>query len=114
MFTVSPCFTCRTAPIVLGIIFFAIGDVHAQVPALPAAWVRENKDDPKPAETTPLPKLTIGQCLQIAFERQPKLTAMRASLGSAQMGQRGIESARIFGQLSGDFKYRKQQAANGV
>jgi outer membrane protein TolC len=41
------------------------------------------------------------------------LTALRQR-GIGALGQRGLNDARFIGQLSPDYKYRKQQAANGA
>ena len=70
--------------------------------------------DKLPPETEPAPKLTVGDCIRISHEKQPKLAALRASVGSAQAGERGLEGARWLGHFSPDYKFRRQQAATGV
>ena len=105
----------RTAPIVLGIVLALAGLTVAQ-PALPVSKSGNVVgNDTKPKENGEvIPKLNLGECLRIAHERQPKLAALRASLASAQLGQRGLNDARLIGQLSSDYKYRQQQSARGV
>jgi outer membrane protein TolC len=105
----------RTAPIVLGIVLALTGLTVAQ-PAIPVSKSANGVgNDTKPEENGPkLTKLKLGECLRIAHERQPKLAALRASLSSAQTGQKGLEDARLVGQLTAEFKYRRQQAAKGV
>jgi outer membrane protein TolC len=105
----------RTAPVVVGIVLALVGLAVAQ-PALPVSKSGNGvgNDTKAKEDAAKLPKLTIGQCLQTAQENQPKLKALRASVGSAQSGQQGLEDARLLGQLSPEFKYRRQQAASGV
>jgi outer membrane protein TolC len=105
----------RTAPIVLGIVLALAGLTVAQ-PSIPASKGANGVGaDTKPKENGfKLPKLNLGECLRIAHEGQQKLKALRASLGSAQAGQRGLEDARLVGQLTAEFKYRRQQSALGV
>jgi len=95
----------------MAILLTTVGTTAAQ-PIVPVARIG---DDIAPKiETNPLPKLNLGQCLSIAYEKQPKLAALRASVSSAEAGQRGLESARLLGALSADFKFRRQQASTGV
>lgn len=105
----------RTAPIVLGIVLALAGLAVAQ-PALPVSKGGNGVgNDTRPKENADkLPRLNLGQCLQIAFENQPKLKAMRASVGSAQAGQMGLEDLRLLASLSKEYKYRRQQAQSGV
>lgn len=127
MLSDSPNLPRRTAPIVLGIILAFTGATQAQPPLVPAVSGDGLKvkstlsasrivdgQDTLPKDATPLPKLNVADCLRIAMEKQPKLAAMRASLGSAQVGQRAIDGAKFFGVFAGDIKLRRQQACNGV
>jgi outer membrane protein TolC len=111
-----PAMPRRTAPFILGIVM-AVATVAPAQMAIPtarnsAALVIQPDGNPDAKEK--LPKLSVGDCINIAQERQPKLVALRASLGSAQASEQGLESARRIGQFSPDFKYRRQQAADGV
>src|SRR5262245_14875346 len=61
-----------------------------------------------------LPTLGLGDCLRIAFERQPALAAHRASLAAAESGRRALEKMNLAVVLARDLPIRKQQAALGV
>jgi outer membrane protein TolC len=102
----------RTAPVILGIVLAVACAAKAQPPK-PLA--RADVIPEKIADAAQkIPKLSVGDCMLLAHEHQPKLRAMHASLGAAQAGEQGVESARLIGQLSPEYKYRRQQAANGV
>ncbi|MGL6072768.1 MAG: TolC family protein [Fimbriiglobus sp.] len=76
----------------------------------------KDKDDKK--ANPPLiegPPLTLGQCLAIAYERQPKI---RAALLSHQSGEASYKAlfnlGRIPERLTPDLEFRKQQACRGL
>jgi len=71
-------------------------------------------EDAPPPPKDPLPKMTVGECIAFAMTHQPKLTALQASIGSAQAGLSGIESARWAAHLTPGYKERVQQANAGV
>src|SRR5439155_7039729 len=50
----------------------------------------------------------------IAIEKQPKLAALRASIASSEASARGVQNAPLIVRLTGDHKYRIQQACTGV
>ena len=103
-----------TAPIVLGVVLAAAG-LSAAAPAHPVARSTRAWADIAPVdEQTPLPKLNIGECLRIALEKQPKLIGLQASLRSAQASLAGQQRPSLLVQLTGDHKYRLQQAGKGV
>ena len=117
----SPCLPRKTVPFVLGIVLALAGTAPAQiltvgqVTAKPV--MRSNfglAEDPKPKDEKPLPKYTVGECIAIAQERQPKLKALRASVAASQAGQRGLDGARWLVHLTPDYKSRVQQSSLGV
>jgi outer membrane protein TolC len=111
----SPCFPRRTLPIVLGTILAAVSAAQAQVRMLPAARsITPAGEETKPQDKQPLPKLTVGECLKIAQEKQPKLAAFRASVGSAYASLTAQEHPNVIVMLTPDHKFRKSQAAIGV
>ncbi len=111
----SPCFPRRTLPIVLGTILAAVSAAQAQVQMLPAARsITPVGEETKPQDQQPIPKLTLGECLKIALEKQPKLAALRASVGSAQASLTAQETAPLLVRLTPDHKTRKCQASIGV
>lgn len=105
----------RSAPIVLGIVL-ALTGVSAAEPAIPVSKGGNGLGSETKSQENgeKLPKLNLRECIAIAFEKQPKLKALRASLGSAGAAQRGLDDVRLLGQLNASYKYRKSQAANGV
>jgi outer membrane protein TolC len=109
----SPGLPRLTAPIVLGIILAAAGSVSA-APAVPMFRSKAAEEEPPPKDQPPIPKLSVGDCLRIALEKQPKLAGLRASVASASAGLAGQEHAPFAIRLTGDHKYRVMQASNGV
>ena len=85
---------------------------QVELPPLKSVSRANARQDPD--TTSKLPKLGLSDCLSIALERQPKLAALRASLASAQTSQQALVDARMIAILSPDYKYRQEQAANGV
>jgi outer membrane protein TolC len=119
MLSEAPVMPRRSLPVILGVVLAAAAAAPADPgPLAPATTVARRASDigeeTHPPSKEPLPKLNIGDCLRIAYEKQPKLCALRASLEAAQAGQRGVESARLIGHLSPQYKYRQQQAAEGI
>jgi outer membrane protein TolC len=111
----SPSFPRRTLPIVLGTILAAVSASQAQVHMLPAARTSTPAgEETKPQDKQGLPKLTVGECLKIAMEKQPKLAAFRASVGSADASLTAQEHPNVIVWLTPDHKFRKSQAAVGV
>ena len=69
---------------------------------------------PAQAKADDVPVLTLGQCIQIAFERQPSLKAALAGQQSSGAGQHALNNIGRVGQtLSPDLPIRKEQAARG-
>jgi outer membrane protein TolC len=95
-----------------GLIVAAGGLAPAQEPAKPDA-------DPngvlvKPAAPTGEP-FTLGQCLALAAERQPRIRVALHSLRAAELGLQGLSGlGRIADRLSPDLPVRRQQAALGL
>src|SRR5436190_2095795 len=52
------------------------------------------------ADTPPVGAMTLQQCLDIAFERQPSLAAARASLASAQSGQQALNNLGLLARVA--------------
>lgn len=55
--------------------------------------------------------LSLEDCLRLAFERQPRIAAQRASLATAQAGLCALEKMRIPASLSAQIPHRRKQAA---
>lgn len=60
------------------------------------------------------PALSLGQCIQIALEKQPALAAHRASLAAAEVSRHALDSVKIPEFIEHDLCYRRKQAALGV
>lgn len=71
---------------------------------------------PQTAATNPEtpPPLTLAECMRVALQQQPALTAQRASLAAAEEGYRGAEELRVPVFLARDLPLRRQQACLGV
>jgi outer membrane protein TolC len=70
-----------------------------------------------PAAAAPLaaPPLTLQDCLNLAFEKQPALAAARASLAAAQDGAQGVNNLGLLARLAApDLPIRRQQACLGI
>ncbi len=65
-------------------------------------------------DATSIPRLTLVDCLNIGRTHQPSIQAARASLGTAQAAQRGLQAIRLGSRLSRELPVRKQQSAHGV
>jgi outer membrane protein TolC len=59
-------------------------------------------------------KLSLPELINLGLERQPALSAARASLAAAESGQRGVNSLRFAALFAKDIPIRKQQACLGV
>ncbi len=84
--------------------------VTAAVAAQPAPAPPPAAPAPKPEP----PRLSLVDCLRIANERQPTLTAARASLAAHQAAQRGVDELRVPKLLAPDLPIRRQQSLRGV
>jgi outer membrane protein TolC len=67
-----------------------------------------------PPQTAPVVGLTLGDCLHLAAQRQPRLAAARASLAAAQDGARALENLNAPGLIAPELPIRRRQAALGV
>jgi outer membrane protein TolC len=65
-------------------------------------------------EVVPAAPLALPELINLGLERQPALTAARASLAAAESGQRGINGLRFAGLFAKDIPIRRQQACLGV
>src|SRR5262249_43434868 len=83
-----------------------------------AAWVELVAAEPPalPQSEAPAanPALTLGQCIQIALEKQPALAAYRASLAAAEVSRHALDNIKVPEFVEHDLCYRRQQAALGV
>jgi outer membrane protein TolC len=78
--------------------------------------------EPFPVQEGPSPSapaasamtLNLAECLSLALERQPRLTAARASMAAAEDGKRGLEALRFPATLDPEIPVRRKQAALGV
>jgi outer membrane protein TolC len=88
----------------------------------PAAARPDGAPEPlaAPGHTTPPPTaapagtLTLAECLELAFQRQPRLAIQRASLAAAEDGKRALDALCIPTVLDRELPVRRQQAALGV
>jgi hypothetical protein len=61
------------------------------------------------------PELTLGECIAIALERQPKLRALKESTLAAETSYRALTNFGTVGTIvSPDLEIRKQQAKRGL
>jgi outer membrane protein TolC len=58
--------------------------------------------------------LTLIDCLNIAMQRQPTITAARASLDAKLAGKRGVDELRVPRFLAPDLDFRRRQALRGL
>jgi outer membrane protein TolC len=79
-----------------------------------AAALAQPAAPPSPAEKADLPKLNLLDCLRIANDRQPTLTAARASLAARLAAQRGVNELHPPNFLAPDLPIRRKQALRGV
>ncbi len=94
-----------------------VGGVAA--PALLALAGGSPAAEPAPPPTPVLaapaaPALDLAACRQIAFEKQPTLTALRASLAAAGSRLEALEHLRLAALIQRDLPIRRKQAAVGV
>jgi len=66
----------------------------------------------QPADT--VQTLALADCIRMALDQQPGLAAQRASLASAESGQRALDDLRIPTFIDRELPYRRQQACLGV
>lgn len=83
----------------------------ALVVVLAIGSARIAAQDSTPADTT---QYSLAQCLQLAYQRQPRLGAARASLAVAEDGRRALEDLRIPIVLDPEIPVRRRQAELGV
>jgi outer membrane protein TolC len=69
---------------------------------------------PSPPSAAPMPTLSLADCLQLSFQKQPALAAQRASLAAAEANARALDNLRLPRFLAPDLPVRRQQAALGV
>lgn len=97
----------------LRLLLTALLGVGAAAAGLPAQEVNQALPA-APAPAAPV-LLTLEDCLQLAFEKQPALAAARASLAGAQDGLQSLNNLPRFANcLARDLKVRKQQACHGI
>jgi hypothetical protein len=80
---------------------------------LPAAILRlGGAQEPPPAAAAVA--LSLPQCLHLAFQRQPRLAALRASLAAAEDSSRALENLRLAAAFDREIPVRRRQAALGI
>jgi outer membrane protein TolC len=67
-------------------------------------------EEPAPAALT----LTLEECLYLALQKQPALTAERASLAAAEDGRRALENLHVPVFIARELPIRRHQASLGV
>lgn len=67
-----------------------------------------------PAEQPVLTAYTLEDCIRIGLEKQPAVTAARASLAAAQVQQRALNKLLLTGLISREIPIRRQQSERGV
>jgi outer membrane protein TolC len=84
--------------------------------AAPALGQAPADGEAAPASIPKPPELTLGQCLAIARERQPRLRGYRESLAAAVVGRQALEQTGglVAGIVAPDLPVRRKQAADGV
>src|SRR5947209_18263770 len=58
--------------------------------------------------------LTLGDCLQVALQRHPRIAARRASLAATEDSNRALDALRIPAFLDRELPVRRRQAALGL
>ncbi len=94
----------------VGLLAWTAAPLPAQptLPALPAAA-------PAGAPIIVAAPLTLDECLQMAFTKQPALAAARSSLAAAQDGQQALGNLPVYARLlTPDLHIRQQQSSLGV
>lgn len=66
------------------------------------------------AAAVQIPIYTVADCVNIALQRQPAITAARASLSARIAGRDGLNRIVFGGLLSRDLDIRREQACRGV
>jgi outer membrane protein TolC len=67
------------------------------------------------AQEKKIPELSLGECIQVAIERQPSLKAALASQDASAIGRSALNNIGPVGSLlSPDLPVRRQQAERGV
>jgi outer membrane protein TolC len=61
-----------------------------------------------------IPVYTVADCIHVAFERQPALTAARHSVAAKQAASNGLNRFNINYLFAPDISYRRQQSCKGV
>src|SRR5258708_3903998 len=56
----------------------------------------------------------LADCLQLAFQGQPRIAAARSSLAAAEESKRAIDNLRIPDVIDRELPYRRKQASLGV
>ncbi|MFO0805230.1 MAG: TolC family protein [Gemmataceae bacterium] len=88
------------------------------LPTIPAPGVpvpTAAKLQPHAEPKAEVAKLTLGECIAIAVEKQPALRAVRSSQDATNTGQRALNNIGRVGSLfSPDLPIRKQQSERGV
>ena len=71
---------------------------------------------PLPTETTPVKRMTLGECLVVAESNHPSIRMAEASLSSAIKGTATLEKLppRLGALVRPDLPYRKQQSNRGI
>jgi hypothetical protein len=98
----------------------AAGQQPAPVlPTIPAPGVplstAAKPQQPLPEPKADVAKLTLGECIAIAVEKQPALRAVRSSQDATNTGQRALNNIGRIGSLfAPDLAIRKQQSERGV
>lgn len=94
---------------------------HTPPAGLPAvAVVRQpgaddKKNGDKEADAAGIQELTLGECIEIAVEKQPALRAVRASQDATNAGLNALNNIGRLGQrLTPDLAIRKEQSQRGV
>jgi outer membrane protein TolC len=82
--------------------------------AAATAAAQPGAPNPPPAPKPELPKLSLVDCLRIANDRQPTLTAARASLAARQAAQRGVSELHPPNFLAPDLPIRRRQSLRGL
>lgn len=93
--------------------------VHVSIPVLTlvaTTWVT-SAQQPKPAaaaQAAPAMTLGLSECLELAFQRQPRIAVQRASLAAAEDGVRSLDDLKVPVLLAPDLPVRRRQACLGV
>jgi hypothetical protein len=96
--------------------FFHLSIPVALLTALTCAISGQQPANKQPEVLQAAPTMAMGlpECLQLAFQRQPRIAVQQASLAAAEDGARSVENLKVPVILSPELPVRRRQACLGI